>query len=292
MQVMLGGLCFGTTGTAQALGPHATTPVTVGASRVCVAAVLLAIVMRSSWSRRLLCWPVLLSSGCSAVFQLTYFAAAKLTGVAITSVVEVGVNLLVVGLLDRLLHGERLSARWAAASALAMGGIGLLTGGSGTDATLGMAGILLAVVAGVFSATSVVLAARALRAGLPPGGVVSGQFAVAAVLLLPFLLAGGNAWLATPGGAALALYLGVVPTMVAAVLYARGLRRLPAAEAAVFGVVEPLTAALLGIFLLAERPGPIGVAGMLLAGSGIVLLALPSRAEPSLHAAQESAAAP
>jgi DME family drug/metabolite transporter len=39
--VLLSALCFGTTGTAQALGPDAATPATVGAARILVGAVLL-----------------------------------------------------------------------------------------------------------------------------------------------------------------------------------------------------------------------------------------------------------
>ena len=43
-QVLLAALCFGTTGTAQALGPGGASPLTVGAVRVAVGAALLLVV--------------------------------------------------------------------------------------------------------------------------------------------------------------------------------------------------------------------------------------------------------
>ena len=48
------------------------------------------------------------------------------------------------------------------------------------------------------------------------------------------------------------LFLGVVPTAVAYVLFARGLRGLQASEAATITLAEPVTAAALGVFVLGE----------------------------------------
>jgi DME family drug/metabolite transporter len=64
---------------------------------------------------------------------------------------------------------------------------------------------------------------------------------------------------------------------VAYVLFARGLQRLSAAETATLTLAEPLTAALLGVAVLAERlsaPAALG-AGLVL--SGLLVLAGPQR---------------
>ncbi len=46
LQVLLAALCFGTTGTAQALGPDGASPLAVGAVRVALGAALLLLVVR------------------------------------------------------------------------------------------------------------------------------------------------------------------------------------------------------------------------------------------------------
>ena len=54
----------------------------------------------------------------------------------------------------------------------------------------------------------------------------------------------------------MALWLGAVPTALAYILFASGLRHLPANEVATLTLAEPVTAALLGAVVLGERPGP------------------------------------
>jgi DME family drug/metabolite transporter len=87
----------------------------------------------------------------------------------------------------------------------------------------------------------------------------------------------GAGWLLAPGGAALALFLGIVPTAVAYVLFARGLERLSAAETATLTLAEPLTAALLGLVILSERLSPSAALGAALVLGGLVVLAAPRR---------------
>jgi DME family drug/metabolite transporter len=75
----------------------------------------------------------------------------------------------------------------------------------------------------------------------------------------------------------MALWLGVVPTALAYLLFARGLRRLPAAEVATLTLAEPVTAAALGAVVLGERPGAVAVAGIALILAGLAVLAAPGR---------------
>ena len=75
-------------------------------------------------------------------------------------------------------------------------------------------------------------------------------------------------------------------------LFARGLKRLTAGETATLTLAEPLTAAMLGTVVLAERPGALAVVGAVLVLAGLVALALPGRGrEPALSASAPSAAA-
>src|ERR671918_762730 len=90
IQVLLAAILFGTTGTAQALGPEAADPVGVGAARVLVGGVLLAAVgrgaLRGSWALR----PVLVAVAGVAAYQLSFFAAVADTGVAVGTIVALG----------------------------------------------------------------------------------------------------------------------------------------------------------------------------------------------------------
>src|SRR3954454_10529396 len=84
--VLLASVLFGTTGTAQALGPSGTSPATVGAGRIVVGGLLLVLVARGA--RR---WPwsvaVLVGGAAVATYQLCFFAAVADTGVAVGTVV-------------------------------------------------------------------------------------------------------------------------------------------------------------------------------------------------------------
>ena len=100
-----------------------------------------------------------------------------------------------------------------------------------------------------------------LDAGGTPEGVMAAVFATGAVLLLPLLAIVPLGELTSPGGLALALYLGAIPTALAYILFARGLERIGAGETATLTLAEPLTAAALGVIALGERPGAAAAAG-------------------------------
>jgi DME family drug/metabolite transporter len=95
------------------------------------------------------------------------------------------------------------------------------------------------------------------------------------------LLLSGAAWIASSGGLALVLFLGVVPTALAYVLFARGLRSLSASETATITLAEPVTAALLGVAVVGERLTGAGALGAALVLGGLLALAArPPRPEP------------
>src|SRR5215216_6659328 len=146
--VLLSAVCFGTTGTAQALGPDAA-PLTVGATRIAVGGLLLLLVARAvpaapaPWPRRELG----VIAAAIATYQLAFFAAVDRTGVAVGTVVALGSAPAIAGPAARLFAGEPLTGRWARATALACGGVLLLVLGGG-GASVDALGIMLAVVSG------------------------------------------------------------------------------------------------------------------------------------------------
>ncbi len=272
LAVLLAAVCFGTTGTAQELGPDGTEPLAVGAARILVGAALLLLVARGTlggtWS-----WRPLLAAGVGvATYQLAFFSAVEDTGVAVGTVVAIGSGPAFAGLLGRVASRERLTRRWALATGLAAGGVALLVGG-GEGADVSAPGIGLALLAGASYATYTVAAKALLSAGHAPEAVMARAFGLGAVLLLPVLVATGGGGLGSPGGLALVLFLGAVPTALAYVLFARGLQRLSSGETATLTLAEPLTATLLGIAVLGEDPTAITAAGAALVLGGLLVLA-------------------
>src|SRR3954471_2910058 len=284
-QVLLAAVCFGTTGTAQALGPAAA-PVAVGAARIVLGGTLLVVIARVMGIRVPRVDATVLGIAVAiAIYQLSFFAAVKLTGVAVGTVVAIGTGPAAAGALGRLLNGERLTRRWAAATVCAAAGVVLLAGDGG--GTVDPGGIALAVVAGVGYATCTVLSKRLLLRGVAPEGVMAAGFGGAAVLLVPVLLAAGPGFLTGGGGIALALYLAAIPTALAYVLFSRGLRSLTSGETATLVLAEPLTATALGVVALGEQPSVAAGIGAALVLAGLAILALPARkaVEPAVATA-------
>ncbi len=290
LQVLLAALCFATTGTAQALGPDGTDPVGVGAVRILVGGALLVAVAlvtartRMRWARG----PVVAAVAGVATYQLAFFAAVADTGVAVGTIVALGSAPTLAGLFEWLLTRRRPDPRWTVATALACGGVALLAL-SGGQASVSAPGIALAVVAGGSYAVYTLSAKRLLTDGHAPVAVMAVAFGLGAMVLLPALALTRPAWLLHADGIGLALFLGVIPTAVAYILFARGLQRLTASETATLTLAEPLTAGALGAIVLAE---PLTAASA--AGAGLVLaglLALAVRLPAPVVASPERATA-
>src|SRR5215207_1345600 len=277
--VLLAALCFATTGTAQALGPGGIEPAAVGAARIAFGGALLVVVAlfvrmpRRRWARG----PVIAGAAGVALYQVSFFAAVADTGVAVGTIVALGSAPTLAGALEWVLHGRRPEARWAGATLLACAGVALLALTGGGAAGVSLPGVGLAVIAGGSYATYTRSAKRLLDDGHAPEHVMAAAFGLGAVALLPVLVSTGAGWLATTDGLALAIFLGVVPTALAYVLFARGLRGVEASEAATLTLAEPLTAAVLGIVVLGEQVGGAGAVGAALVLAGLLALAVRTR---------------
>ncbi len=287
LQVLLAALCFGTTGTAQALGPGGIDPAAVGAARIACGGALLvlfALLVRRGQGPAWAVGPVLAGAIGVAAYQASFFAAVDDTGVAVGTIVALGSAPALTGALEWLLHRRRPPARWAVATALACAGVVLLAGSG--EAGISPLGVGLAIVAGASYATYTLASKRLLEDGHAPEGVMAALFALGAVALAPVLFVAETGPLGSAGGLALVLFLGVVPTAVAYVLFARGLRGLRASEAATITLLEPVTAAALGVFVLAERVTGAGALGAALVLGGLVLLALRPARRPLVAVAE------
>jgi DME family drug/metabolite transporter len=290
--VLIAAVLFGTTGTAQALGPELE-PLAVGTARIVVGAVLLVLVALVSGGfrlggadRRL----ILLSGACVAAYQATFFAAVDDTGVGVGTVVAIGSAPVVTGLMAHAFAGERLGRRWAGATALGCAGVCTLVLGGGAGGEVSLPGVGLALLAGAGYAGYAVAGKTLMDQGATPEALMACVFSIGAVLLLPLLALVPAGGLLTGPGLALAVYLGALPTAAAYVLFARGLERIGAGETATLTLAEPVTAAALGFAVLGERPGAAALMGAALVLAGLALLALRPKGARSVGARAAEAA--
>jgi DME family drug/metabolite transporter len=276
-QILVAALLFGTTGTAQALA-GVEPPLAVGSARIVVGGTALAAVAVLRGELRGLggAWRLVVVAALGvAGYQLAFFAAVAATGVAVGTVVAIGLATVVTGALEWAIEGTAPPRRWIAATTLAVAGVALLAVAASADAAIRPAGIALAVAAAIGYALYAVVCKRLLRLGHAPGGVMGASFGLAGLLLVPALVVAGPAHLASPAGLGLALYLGLLPTAAAYLLYARGLRRVTAGETTTIGLAEPLAAAVLGAAVLHEALGAPALAGGGLVLAGLLALTVP-----------------
>ncbi|HSP60442.1 MAG TPA: EamA family transporter [Ornithinimicrobium sp.] len=291
---------WGTTGTSQALGPAGSDPASVGALRVGLGALVLLLLAWADQARTAhrLSGPgpgpvgpahrrgraggpgvggpphsapllILLGGLSVAAYQACFFLGVDRAGVAVGTVVALGVAPLATGLLGLLLH-ERPGLPWALATAGAVAGVLLLVAGTGAS-QVGVDGLGIAAAAGAgASYGGYTVAARALLVrGVPGLRVMAGLFGVAALVLAPVLVVADLGWLRSLPGLLMVLWLGVVATGVSYVLFQHGLAGLPASTVSTLSLAEPVTATLLGVLVLGEHLSALTAVGV-----GVVVLSL------------------
>lgn len=215
-----------------------------------------------------------------AAYQLSFFASVGRTGVAIGTVVAIGSGPVFTGLLSWLVDRNPPGRRWALATVAAIVGCAvLIIGGGAGGADAG--GIALALLGGLLYASYAVMAAKGIARGMESGAVMGVLFGGAGVIMLPVLIATGPGWLTEPRGLLSALYLGLVTTALAYLLYGIGLRSTPVATAATLALAEPAVAALLGLLVLGEHLSGVSWGGLVLLGAALLIVVLPDGAAPA-----------
>lgn len=277
---------WGTTGTAQSFATGALSPTWFGALRLLVAAAFFAACFALQRPGRgaaaapaaaapAMPWPALLGAGLAmAAYNLAFFAGVRGAGVAVGTAIALGSGPVWAGVLQSLLARRVPAAPWWLGTALAVGGGVLMSLSGGTGAAgVAPAGIALCLLAGLSYAAYTLLSQRVLRA-TTPAGLTLHAFAVAAALALP------AAWWESgaPGGAAgvgladvlAVLYVGVVTSGVAYLLFSHALRHVAAASAVTLALAEPVVAFGLAVAVVGERPSAAAFMGLVLVVAGVL----------------------
>jgi drug/metabolite transporter, DME family len=287
LAILAGAAAWGSTGTAAHFAPARAGSVSIGAARIVLGgALLLALAVATADGRRAVGRllgagrasraALLAAAATVGGYQLCFFSAVRMTGVAIGTVVAIGSAPVFTGLLSRLTGGPPLERTWMLATVAAVAGCTILvTGGRAAGAV--PTGIALALAAGLCYAIYAVAAARLISGGQPEGAVMGVLFGAGAVLLAPVLALSSPGWLLSGRGIAVTVYLGVVTTVIAYLLYGRGLRTVAVPVAVTLGLAEPVVAAILGLAVLGERLTAASVAGLVLVGVALGMLAVGRR---------------
>ncbi|WP_242340614.1 MULTISPECIES: DMT family transporter [Anaeromyxobacter] len=284
LAVLSAAALFGTTGTAQALGPGGTTPLGVGAVRLAIGAVVLAAVALAGGSARRPRWrshaaALAIGGVAVAAYQLAWFAGLRRTGVTLGTIVGIGSGPVFAGLFHLTRRAGALSRAWVLGTGLTVAGAALLAAhGAADGAPPDAVGLCLMLGAGLSYAVYAQAAKHAMDAGLHPAQAMAGVFGVGALLMAPLLSREPMAWLASPRGSAMALHLGVLTVGLAYWLYGKGLRRLAVPTVVTLTLAEPLTAAVLGVGVLGERLGPMGWVGAAAIALGLAVAGRGDRA--------------
>ena len=257
---------IGTIGTAAELGPASLDPVATGAWRGGIGALGLLVLTtlrgQAPWRYRLpVRWVVLGAVGV-AVSQLLFFEAMARTGVAVGTLVAIGIGPLAAGLIDWMAYRQRPNRHWLAGMVVAVAGGALLSGGA---AEVVWHGVALAVLAGC-GIPCQGFAAQQLMRDRPLVTAMATVLSGGAVLMLPVTATSVDTTFDSVASTSTVLYLGLVTVMLAHSLWGAGLKRLTLSVAVVVGLLEPAVAATLAMTVLSE---PVTVA--LIVGIGLVI---------------------
>ncbi len=278
IMVLCAAVLWGTTGTTQTFLSDDMSAIAVACIRSGIGGGLLFILvlfMRNvSWRS----WPWrwnIAAAVAIALFQVLFFSSIRYTGVAIGTVVTIGSSPVFAGLLEWLIWKNRPARVWIIATACAVIGCILLFANSG-EAVVDPAGVGLALCAGFFFALYANVSKKLMEQveALP---AVALTFSLCALLLSPVALTDGVTWLAKPENLWPMLYMGVMTTSIAYVLFLSGLRYISSSAAVTLSLGEPLTAALLGVFFLNEYLSMTSWSGVLLILGAIIVLTVGSK---------------
>lgn len=227
------------------------------------------------------------------------FSVCMLFGVKLTTAVAAGVIMsaipAVVAVLSALFLHERIGKRSMAAIALAAIGIGLFSMTKTSTATtsadtwaglpLPLWGNLLIFAAVVCEASYVVIGKR-LTQGLGPKRISSLINLVGFVLVTPMGLWAALSFDFTSVSASfwlLLVFYGLAASVWTVWLWMTGLKAVPAAQAGVFTVMLPVSAAAIGVLFMGESLTAVQALAFGIALLGLVLATLPGRASASAH---------
>lgn len=271
--VLLAAVLWGTTGTAQTYLQGGVSAFTVAMARSAIGGggLLLFVLVRRQIKWQIINWRwTILAALSIAAFQCLFFTSVRLTGVAVGTVVTIGSAPVFAGIIEAVIWKVRPTRVWMLATLCSIVGAVLLFSSNG-ETIIDPLGVAIALCAGFLFALYTNVSKRLMESTetLPAVALV---FSICALCLLPFSFTNGIHWATSLNNVFIMIYLGVFTCAIAYVLYLGGLKKISSSAAVTLSLGEPLTAALLGVFMIGEYISVLSWFGVALLFSGIVIL--------------------
>ena len=222
--------------------------------------------------------PILVGGIGATLFFPFFILAFQLTGVGVAAVVSIGVAPIFVGLIAWIALKQPPGKQWAIGTVIAVAGVVALNWPSG-DNTVSFLGVAFALAA-AFGYSMQATGMGMISKRHTPFQSVAPMFTIGTILQAPLSYGRDFSFLQDPVLLLGVLYGGIVTVAVAYAFFIYGISRIGAATAVTVGLMEPLTASILGIVLLGETVSAIGIVGSVLILAGLVVVSRPPK-EPA-----------
>lgn len=275
LMVLIAAVLWGTTGTAQTFIVGDVSSVAVATMRSLIGGCGLLLLLLLSRNLNFKHWNwkwTILAALSIAAFQCLFFTSVRLTGVAVGTVVTIGSAPIFAGIIEAIFWRIRPMRIWVIATMVSICG-SILLFSPDNETSIYPKGVILALCAGFLFALYTNVSKRLMETAetLQAVAVV---FTLCAVFLVPFSFTNGVQWLTFSTNIIVVLYLAIFTCAIAYLLYLSGLKKISSSTAVTISLIEPLTAALFGVFLIGEYLSAVSWIGVALLLGGIVILTL------------------
>lgn len=278
--VLCAAILWGTTGTAQTFAPSALSSLWVGTLRLAVASAFfmlcVALIHPSGFKpASLLSLPfrlVLIAAIGMAGYNLAFFAGIRATSVASGTALALGSGPVWAGIIDTIHTRQKPPGGWWLGVGIAISGLLVVTAGTGEATSWSLHGIALCLLSGLCYAIYG-LSTKRILVTAPPLLSVAAIFTLAALIALPVVGSVTELPQLQWADLSVLLWLGVMATGIAYLLFSYGLRYLTSSTGIALALAEPVAALLFAVAIVGERPQLeiyVGI-GIILAGLALLI---------------------
>lgn len=206
-------------------------------------------------------------------FNVCYFSCMNYTTLSTAAILLYTAPTFVM-VMSFFLFKEKLHMKKVIALLLAFAGCVLVSGGLG-GVGVGVMGLLTGLGAGFGYALYSIFSRYALMRGYSSYTITTYTFLFAAVASLPIVDLGHMLECLQAGGSEIVfeIFMAIITTVVAYLLYTKGLSGMENSRASIIASIEPVVASLVGVLLYQEAVGVTGIVGMLLVLASCILVA-------------------
>lgn len=273
-------MLWGTTGTAQSFAPPSLSSYWIGAARLCISALFFISWIALTEARALkpsrlatLQWPLIIAAALTmSIYNLAFFAGIRSTSVAVGTAIALGSGPVWAGILQALWLKSYPKMSWWIAVSVAVCGLIIATlGSTNTNTDHQATGIALCLLSGL-SYSLYASITKVLVTHSATGITTTAVFTCAAIIAIPgaYVLAGTA--IISVDDIPLLLWLGVIATGLAYLLFSFGLQYISSATGVALALAEPVAAVILAISIVGERPSLLSVTGMAIVFMGLCLI--------------------